>query len=577
MLRAIARWRHFPGVLLIAGCTLGGLLVFRDYGLSWDEPLFYDYARSIRYAYSPREWFGGDFVLERAFGPSAEDHANRGPAHLLLAYPLQSTMQDLGLDLASAWHLTNFLTFIFGVFVFYQLCTRWLEPWSSFGAAALLATQPLLWGHSFMNPKDSPFMVWFIASIWLGLLFVDAIRHVTARWRVGLFALAAGGALGICSSIRVLAPFAGGLVILFGLLLRPWLSTSQPRIHLAEPQRRKLWWIAAYVAVAAVVMFITWPYLWPDPLTRIIEVSGFMADNPTQLAVLFQGNIYPADALPRRYLPTLLAVSITESALLLALAGLLLLAARSWIGSRWSGRSADARTHSPEAAPSPTDLPPLREMWLAVAWFLLPFGYVMWRQPPMYDGYRHFLFILPPLFVLCGLALQELGKLLRGRWLHTMLVILMIAPGLRALSRLHPYEYAYFNSLAGGMAGAFRHYELDYWLTCYKESMEALAASTEAPLTLYVRREPRIAQYYAPREILVHDYRLERGAIVAGDYILVNTRANEDLRTFRDAPVVVDVGREGASFCLVKLVNSSALAFLGGSDEDSFSDKANTQ
>jgi hypothetical protein len=49
----------------------------------------------------------------------------------------------------------------------------------------------------------------------------------------------------------------------------------------------------------------------------------------------------------------------------------------------------------------------------------------------------------------------------------------------------------------------------------------------------------------------------ERGAaeeIRAGDYVLIGTRTNEDLRVFRDSPEVLAVGRAGAVFCVVKVV-----------------------
>ena len=154
--------KFFPILVLLAINLLIGLATFKDYGLSWDEPLYYDYAESIGYAYSPHEWFSGDFDLEKAFGPSASDHANRGPAYLLVARSPAALLQNLGLDRASAWHLINFLTFQIGVIVFYLLCLRWMDPWPSLATTAFFSFQPLLWGHAFINSKDVPFLVFFM-------------------------------------------------------------------------------------------------------------------------------------------------------------------------------------------------------------------------------------------------------------------------------------------------------------------------------------------------------------------------------------------------------------------------------
>ena len=100
---------------------MAGIFTFNNYGLSWDEPLFYDYANALGYAYSPKEWISGNFNLDNAYGSSETDHANRGPAYIILAHPVVSIIEILGADNASAWHLVNFLTFQLGVYFLYCL------------------------------------------------------------------------------------------------------------------------------------------------------------------------------------------------------------------------------------------------------------------------------------------------------------------------------------------------------------------------------------------------------------------------------------------------------------------------
>ena len=45
--------------------------------------------------------------------------------------------------------------------------------------------------------------------------------------------------------------------------------------------------------------------------------------------------------------------------------------------------------------------------------------------------------------------------------------------------RLHPYEYTYFNHIAGGVAGADGRYMRDYWGLSFKQAGEALRANFE--------------------------------------------------------------------------------------------------
>jgi hypothetical protein len=130
----------------------------------------------------------------------------------------------------------------------------------------------------------------------------------------------------------------------------------------------------------------------------------------------------------------------------------------------------------------------------------------------------------------------------------------LLLPGIFGIIQLHPYQYSYYNSFVGGTSGAFRQYETDYWLTCYKEAVEELNKTANDPIDLYVHREAYIAAYYANAKITVQDLRGALDEVQGGDYVLVNTRSNEDRRVFKDAPSPVEVGRGNALFCVIKQI-----------------------
>jgi hypothetical protein len=580
--------RQYPILILLIVNILVGLSTFRDYGLSWDEPLFYDYADALRYAYSPREWVSGDFDLNNAFGSSGADHANRGPAYIILARPLVSVVESLGADNASAWHLINFLTFQLGVYLLYRFAKRYMSESAALASAALFAWQPLLWGHAFINPKDIPFLVFFLGAVCFGFEMVDSAfvsvkldadsRRQTqiekeksaksASISVPIKIFLSSFFLGVATSIRVLGPLAGVLVGLYALARLK---------EIAFPRFVKFF--ALYAVLAILFAVALWPYLWANPVQRFLEAFGFMSDNPTQLPVLFNGQIYPADQLPRRYLPVLLALTLTEPVLPLFLIGLFFAFLR----------------------PKPSFFI-LYSAFCILLWLLIPFAYVLLLRPPMYDGYRHFLFMLPPLFVFAGFAFERVipsnttaeknavqskrnktlpqitriitnclknpcksVKFVAKTFLDflflssreaaknlkiAIILFLILLPSLYVSSQLHPYQYAYYNSYIGGTSGAFRAYETEYWLTCYKEAVENFESKN---VNLFVKREPYIAATYA-NGINIRDYRAEFGKITTGDYVLVNTRTNEDLKTFRDAPVVLKISRGDAVFCEVKQI-----------------------
>ena len=204
-----------------------------------------------------------------------------------------------------------------------------------------------------------------------------------------------------------------------------------------------------YAALSIVVMLATWPYLWESPF-RFVEVFQFMSDNPTGLQVLFENQVYRAYDLPLRYLPFYLIFTLTEPVWPLFAIG--------FFAAYFKLKH---------------DFQNLIQASLILAWFLIPLAYDILRNPPDFDGMRHFLFILPPIFIFCRIS-HLICSLERFKKTGSMLclIIVLLAPGIYGIIQLHPYEYTYYNSLIGGTGGVFRHYETDYWLTCYKQAVE---------------------------------------------------------------------------------------------------------
>jgi len=518
-----------PIFLLLAFNIIIGLIVYRDFGLTWDEPYFYGYGDALGYAYSPAEWFSGHFDLYNSYGPSADDHKTRGPAYLLLARNFVYGLKALGSDEASAWHLVNFLFFQLGVYFLYRISTRWMSSSAALFASAFFSFQPMLWGHAFINPKDPPFLTFFLASVCLGFEMVDSIvedsRDKTKKLLLAAFVL------GIATSIRVLAPLAGILALIY------FIVTAN------EMKKNSAWWsFIQYGLIAIVVMFVTWPFLWESLFRNFADVFILMSDNPTHLSVLFDGRVYSASELPRRYLPVLLTISLTEPTWPLFGIG--------WVYGYWmliKDRTANGKGK-------------LVALSLVFSSFLIVLAYVLLRKPAMYDGMRHFFFVLPPVFIFIGFAfeflLEKISLFLHTgkKWLYAGIGLVLILPGIIGIYKLHPYEYAYYNSFVGGTDGAFRDYETDFWLTCYKEAVEEINKLSTAPVTLFVYREAYVAASYASDRINVQDLRNRHDKFQSGDHILVNSRTNEDRTTYVDVPNVMSVKRGEATFCVVRQI-----------------------
>lgn len=515
-LHNFSRSNKFPITILIITNLIIGLFVFQDYGLSLDEPLFYGYGEAIGYAYSPSEWFSGEFDLINAFGPSPGDHANRGPAYLILARIPALLLQEMGLDMASAWHLVNFFSFQIGLYFFYIFCMRWMRPWAAMAATIFLSSQPIFWEHAFINPKDPPFLVFFLITLELGFRMADRLAHPQPN-ETNLQTLKAillpAIVLGLTTNIRVLGPLAA---ILAGIYF------------LTQRKLARIWWYVPYGLIAYAVMVITWPYLWEAPIGQFLHVVKFMADNPTTLKVYFYGSMYTAETLPRRYLPTMMLITLTEPVWLLAGLGFVVSTIRAIrLQIQW------------------------RTLLPTLGWLAIPLLYVLLRKPPMYDGFRHFFFITPPLFILAGIALDAFFEKLQPFWARASLILVILIPALIANVRLHPYQYTYYNQFVGGTGAAAQRYETDYWLTCYKDAVEDLDHVTEGPVNLYVRREFYIAAYYATNNVSVFKQNIK--LMKPGDFLLYHSRAFPNLQLNADTNrYFLRIERDGAIFCEIR-------------------------
>ena len=79
-------------------------------------------------------------------------------------------------------------------------------------------------------------------------------------------------------------------------------------------------------------------------------------------------------------------------------------------------------------------------------------------------------------------ALEMKGRRLASGAIALVWRMLLVAEG-ATLVRLHPYENLSYNALVGGLEGAFRRYDMDYWFNSMPEAIHLLEA--------YLRTENR--------------------------------------------------------------------------------------
>jgi 4-amino-4-deoxy-L-arabinose transferase-like glycosyltransferase len=511
-------------ILLLINLFTGWLTV-RDYGASWDDPKRYVYATNSLKAYFGK---AGDIVDDK--GPFFVMSARLGTEIIVRLFKGWQTME--------AWHWMNFLAFQLGILSLYALCLRLMQPWAAWSAALLFSTQPLLWGHSFINSKDIPFTSFFLLSIVVGLRMIDTFPDAPARqsftwvngkWleKVKSLLLRLKGLLsqkwiwftgilwGVTTSIRVLGPAAGVLLAIY---------------FIAKSRRKAIPPLLVCFVIAGVVTYLTWPGLWASPFTNFIQSFSESSDFPWQGKVLFNWVGYPPDGLPRSYLPTLLIYQLSIPLLVTFAAGLLVSFFKS------IHKTID------------------RDLFLMLlGWFFIPFLGVIVFRPNLYDNFRHFFFILPPILVFAGIGIQYLFDWLKQPIFYLLVIMLLVAPNIYWIVRLHPYEYTYYNILTGGVGGAFRRFETDYWATSYRDVIQYLNRTAPQKSVIIVWGPANVVAYYARQDLNIVEYskkvKLDKNT---NTYAILSTREESDLKLYSHSPEIYQVGKAGAIFAVAK-------------------------
>ena len=653
----------------VAVNLLLGILTVHDFGISFDEPRYYLYAQQSLDSY--RSLFG--LLSQPEYGPANLRYY--GPSFIMLVEAVTRILRAFSASISAidVWHFSYFILFQLTGLTLYALTKRWFSKWTAWAVLILFTSQPLLWGHAFMNPKDIPFMAFMVFSVFAGFKTLDSLEGtlpkvsfgrffsgVSEAWRqvsdsqgrmdkswlslgggilalyiFGNFIIAqvvaffykadsntwagklfnsyaqaqgvpledyvsraqtlfhrfadplavlglviallyfgysflktpqgrdylassrqsasasfrqirsifkptalldflrqafqaaksktvvfAGVILGLTISIRVLGPLAGLIVILC------WMYKARSK---AFPM------IAAYLLWAGLAAYLTWPYLWTSPVSRFIESLTIMSKFPWPGRVLFNNHFYQPDRLPWEYLPVLLNIQLTEPLLLCFYVGF---AAMLWSLLRKS---------------LPFD-------YLAYVGFgfFIPLMALIGFRIQLYDNFRQILFILPGAFLVGAAGLEVFMNRLKSGWMRAIVIVLIAVPGIYSGVKLHPYEYVYYNSLAGGTRLASQRYETDYWRTSYRELALQVNQLASPNAAVFVSGVPFSFEPYARPDLKI-EYKTQPGMTYDFEYAALTSRWDTNERMFPDAAIVFSVERDGAVLSVLKYVKGQAV------------------
>ena len=468
---------------LLALATLLVLLTFRDYGVTWDEDvqnwygnLVLDYYLSWFFHLPPPHW-----LALYKYG----DLYNYGALFDMIAAAL-NRVSPLGVY--ETRHLLNGLVGIAGLAGCWKLGRTLAGARAGFIAVLFLALTPNFYGQMFNNPKDIPFAAGCVWALYYMVRLLPDLPRPRPR-----LVVKTGIAIGLALAVRI-----GGLLLLCYLalvlgLFALWTAAARRSLRtLFATGLTSLWRVLLPVAaIAYAVMLVFWPWAQSAPIAHPLAALAVFSHEIFPGKTLFAGQMLPAYNLPWIYLPTYVALALPELVLALLLAAPVVA-----IVGLARGRERQPRQ--------------VLGLFLVGFAIVFPVAYAIAVKAVLFDGMRHFMFVLPPIAVAAALVadrgLTRLGEFPLRRVVYASLALYGLAH-LSIMATLHPDQYVYYNGFVGGVDGAERKFKLDYWGNSFAEAVRGLENYLrrqygpdfeEREFTVAVNGPPTAARYYFP-------------------------------------------------------------------------------
>jgi hypothetical protein len=424
-------------LVLIAALIVVAFCTFKDYAISNDEGVQHHYGELIIAYYTSGFADQGLFKFQNLY--------LYGGLFDIIAVILSHLVPIDPYDLR---HILCALIGIGGIGAAAVTARLIAGPRAALMTAIALSVCGAWYGTMFNHTKDIPF-----AAAMMGATFflIRAARRMPSP-RIGdvaAFGLLAGAALGIRVLGLLLVIYAGIAIALY----LPWRGQGRRRFAIGS-----LSGLLPALLLAYVIMILAWPWAAVAPLNPVRGLLSF-AEFQYGIRTVVDGQVYEMAKVPRLYVPIYILIRMP----LLVLFGAALAMTVALL---------------PRLATGSTQLP-RRDIVMVALTVIVPLVCQVIFHGPAFTGMRHFLFVVPALAVLAGIGLDAAVTALatRGRLVASG-ALAVVAAGLLwdagTLVRLHPYEYLFYNRVVGGLEGASRRYDLDYWFSSMPEALNLL-------------------------------------------------------------------------------------------------------
>jgi len=454
--RTLINKNVFTTILFLVIFLLGSL-IFRDYGISFDEK-FHRNNASFWFNYSKDFLSDSNSssvnISENLINQKIEDNdfiinvPSIQPVPLVIISEFFIELFNIkeSNNIYQFKHFFNFFIFFIALCFFYKLISKRFNSYMYpvMGVLFLYLT-PRFFAESFYNQKDIFFLAMVIINMFLGFNFLKQSNLKNTF----LFSLSSA----ITIDTRIMGFMVVG-ILLFLFFIKT-LRTRDSFVH-------KYIFLLYFIPLTFVFVIVFWPYLWHDPLNNLLFAFNNLLSVEFPSSNLYLGKYILSSNIPWHYHLVWIGITTPVIIILLFLLGIF------FILKRISNRIIKLDNK-------------LNDIWrgdkemLDIYFFLMILiPLVLYIKKGMgYDGWRHLYFIYPSIIMISLYGFYCLKLLFKNKFfinfVYSLIIMNFIYIGYWNY-KFHPHQYVYFNIFFKDKF--HNNFDMDYWGISNRESLE---------------------------------------------------------------------------------------------------------
>ena len=405
------------GIILVSLFFILSVFIYKDYGLSWDEPCQQDF---------------GELAYERIFEQKINPEyspkkQNYGIAFEIVLVGIQKIFSITKTsDIYYFRHFFTHLIFLISGFVFYLILKKSTLKKAAILGLLFLIVSPRIYAHSFFNPKDIPLLSFTVFSIY----FLQKYLYKPQLISLIIFAFFCAFVV----NIRIIGMFIPGILMFFYFFQLREIRWKKKIQHGA---------IFSLSFIGFAILF--WPLLWSNTVQSFSEAFSYFGKFYWNDLVIFRGEHIIASDLPWYYSIYYIFISVPVLYLLGFIGGLFL------VLRRLINKKIEIETI------------------IFLFLFFTPLTSLVVFESVVYDGWRHMFYIYPALIFFGLKLICFLVEKFQKTKVYFIVGVYLVFISWQMI-QLHPYQNVYFNELVSNN-NIREKYDLDYWGISFKEGI----------------------------------------------------------------------------------------------------------